>query len=197
MLAAMATIGTALVAGNSGGVDARGAAGGPAREAWRQAREDLRADFPVNPLPVSRITLTIWRIGQRLKGKPGVVAFLARRVVQVADAIWIRGLMGAELPTAVPAGPGLRLPHGGRGVIIHVTCSIGARAVIYHRTTIGVRKGNQGPRLGDDVFIGTGAVVLGAIVVADRTSVGANAVLLEDTEPGSTYVGVAARRVRG
>lgn len=192
----MVTIGTALVSSSSPGAGVS-AAGGPVLQAWRQARADLRADYPLNPFPVSRITLTIWRIGQRLKGKPGLTAFLARRVVQVADAVWIRGLMGAELPTSVPAGPGLRLPHGGRGVIIHATCSIGAGAVIYHRSTIGVRKGNQGPRLGDDVFIGTGAVVLGAIVVADGTSVGANAVLLEDTEPGSTYVGVAARRVGG
>lgn len=162
--------------------------------ALKTCRAELAADLAVNRFPAARLTCAIWRAGMSLNGVPGPAAFALRRAVQLADLLWVRGVIGAELPTQVRVGPGLRLPHGGRGVIVHSSVSIGARACLYHRTTIGVRNGDIGPRLGDDVYLGTGAVVIGDIDVATGTRVGANAVLMSSTEGGGTYVGVPAQR---
>lgn len=155
---------------------------------WRT----LRADFSVNPFLDARLTLLIWRAGQSLKGRPGVLSFLLRRVCQVADFMWTRGYIGADLPFSVTAGPGIVLPHGGRGVVLHPSVRIGARATLYHQVTIGVRDANPSATLGDDVFIGAGAKVIGEIHLGDGSRVGANAVVLKDVPAGMTAVGVPA-----
>lgn len=152
----------------------------------------LRADYAINPFYDARITLAIWRAGQSLKGRPGVAPFLLRRVLRFADFVWTRGHIGAEMPFEVPAGPGIRLPHGGRGVVLHPSVRIGARATIYHQVTIGVVDGNPAATLGDDVFLGAGSKILGPIHLADGCRVGANAVVLHDVPAGATAVGVPA-----
>lgn len=167
-----------------------------ARDCLRTWRATLKEDYPLNPFLDERITLAIWRLGQATSRQPGAPAFALRRVAQVLDWVWIRGLMGAELPAQVPAGPGLRLAHAGRGVILHHTASLGRNCSIYQQVTIGVRDDGGAARLGDNVFLGAGARVLGDIDVADGTRVGANGVLLKPTQSGGTYVGVPARLVR-
>lgn len=165
----------------------------PLAEGWRQFRALLASDLPRNPYPWWRITVTVVRAGQVLYRCKGPVAFVLRRVIGIADAVWVRGLMGSEIPTIVWFGPALRLPHAGRGLMIHSTCSIGSGVTIYHRVSLGVRDGRPGPTIGDDIEIGAGAAVLGPIHVADGCKVGANAVVAVDTEPGLTYIGIPAR----
>lgn len=165
------------------------------RDALSEARSLLAADWPKNTFPMQRITLVIWRSGQALCGRRGFWPFLARRVVQVFDGIWIRGLIGAELPTQAICGPGVRIPHAARGVIIHPTCVIGANVVLYHRVTLGMTGVLPGPRIEDDVQLGTGATVLGPITVRRGTRIGAGAVVVKDTEERRTYVGVPAHAV--
>lgn len=165
----------------------------PLAGAGEEIRELLRADLPRNHALSARLTLVIQRAGQVLYRRSGPVAFLLRRVVQVADALWTRGVIGAEIPTCVWIGPGLRLPHAGRGIVVHPTVEVGSGVTLYHRVSLGVRDARGGPRIGNDVEIGTGAAVLGPIVVADGCRVGANAVLVTDTEPGTSYGGIPAR----
>lgn len=164
-------------------------------DAVAEARALLAADWPRNPYPMQRITLLIWRAGQALCGRRGLGAFLCRRVVQVLDGIWIRGLIGAELPTQVVCGPGVRIPHAARGVIIHPTCVIGSNVVIYHGVTLGMTHLLPGPRIEDGVLLGSGAQVLGPITVRRGARIGAGAVVVKDTEPERTYVGVPAHAV--
>ncbi|WP_367379602.1 serine O-acetyltransferase [Arsenicicoccus sp. oral taxon 190] len=111
--------------------------------------------------------------------------------------MWVRGVIGAELPPQVVVGSGLCLAHAGRGVILHPETRIGAGVKIYHQVTVGVRDPHGAPNIGDRAMLGAGSKILGPIVVGDDTQVGANAVLLTSTEPGSTYVGIPARRVGG
>jgi serine O-acetyltransferase len=99
----------------------------------------LRQDFECNEFIDARTTLAIWRAGQLLHRRPGVLPFLLRRVFRMADRLWTRGYIGAELPFQVTAGPGIRLPHAGRGVILHPTVRIGSDATVYHQVTVGVR----------------------------------------------------------
>jgi serine O-acetyltransferase len=91
-------------------------------------------------------------------------------------------------------GGGLYLPHG--NVVVDGMVSIGRNCVIAPWVTIGTNGTVAGPRIGNDVFIGTGAKVLGAIHVGDRVRIGANAVVIEDVPPDTTVVGIPARPVR-
>jgi len=155
-------------------------------------RRYLREDFAVNAFLDARVTLVIWRAGQSLSGRPGIVPFLLRRLYQVADFLWIKGHIGADLPPQAVAGPGIRMPHGGRGVVLHPSVRIGARAVLYHQVTIGVVDDDPAATLGDDVFLGAGAKVLGHLRIGDDVRIGANAVVLSDVPSGATAVGVPA-----
>ena len=88
---------------------------------------------------------------------------------------------------------GLYLPHG--NVVVDGMVRIGRNCVIGPWVTVGTRGSVAGPHIGDDVFIGTGAKILGGISVGDRARIGANAVVLDDVPAGTTVVGVPARPV--
>ena len=97
-------------------------------------------------------------------------------------------------------GKGLSLPHPS-SIIIGAGVTIGENCIIYQNVTIGgTRRGeaaeNKYPSIGNDCILYAGCKVLGDISVADGTAVGANAVLLKSTEPGSTYAGVPARKIK-
>lgn len=86
------------------------------------------------------------------------------------------------------------LPHGLNGIVISNKARIGKNAVIHQQVTIGLRyPGGEAPVIGDNVFIGAGAKILGGIKVGDGAVVGANAVVLDDIPPDCVAVGVPAR----
>lgn len=90
-------------------------------------------------------------------------------------------------------GPGLVLIHS-TGVVINGRVRGGKRVFIEHQVTIGAER-RASPVLGDDVFLGAGAKVIGAVHVGDGARVGANAVVVDDVPPNATAVGVPARVV--
>lgn len=96
-------------------------------------------------------------------------------------------------------GPGLRIYHGD-GIVIARGAVIGRGLTIEHQVTIGNRIGHEGergcPTIGDDVFIGAGAKVLGPIRIGNNVRIGANAVVLHDVPDNATVVGVPAKVVR-
>jgi serine O-acetyltransferase len=158
----------------------------------REFRSVLSADLACNyEDPYSRLTVFTFRLGQyATRGRP---PFL-RAAWRVLNILYVQLLIGAELPPVIECGPGLRLEHAGRGVIIHPDARIGSRAVILHRVTIGQRHGRV-PVIGDNVSIGTGASVLGGLKVGDGARIGAGAVVIHDVPPGRTAVGVPATLV--
>ncbi len=166
------------------------------RTARSTCRHLLTADYERGQYLFERVTLAVFRAGQSLRYVNTPLGRWLRRVVLVLDLVWTQALMGAELPHEVWAGPGLQLHHGGRGVILHPSVRIGDNVRIYHNVTIGVRDGRPAATVGDRAFLGTGATILGPVTIAAGTMVGAHAVVLTDTEPGSTYVGVPARSRR-
>ena len=91
-------------------------------------------------------------------------------------------------------GPRFVLVHS-TGVVVNADVRGGAGVMLEHQVTIGAEK-RQAPVLGDDVFIGAGAKVIGSVRVGDRARVGANAVVVHDVPADSTVVGIPARVVR-
>ena len=149
---------------------------------------ELTQDFAANPQAPARLTLAIYRGGRAAMLKRSHLLPLWK----VADLLWTRAIVGAELPFTFDAGPGLRLPHWGRGVIIAPGTRVGSGVTLYHRTTLGIGKDQQPPVLGDGVYVGTGATILGPAIVGDRAVVGAGAVVVSDVDGGRTAVGVPA-----
>lgn len=126
------------------------------------------------------------RKGRRIR------AFLATRRIRS---------QGADVSVSAEIGPGLRIPHP-CGVVIGGKTRIGSRAQIYQGVTLGGSLGKDRgggwtqPRIGDDVYIGAGAAILGPVSVGNRVVIGANAVVTRDLPDDCVAVGVPARIVR-
>jgi serine O-acetyltransferase len=92
----------------------------------------------------------------------------------------------------VVISPGVYIVHG--QVVIDGLSEIGAGVVISPFVTVGLRAGELvGPTIEPDVFLGTGAKILGPVRVGAGAIVGAGAVVVDDVAPGSTVTGVPAR----
>lgn len=114
----------------------------------------------------------------------------------ILDLIFVRIFANAELSPVCSIGDNLKIVHGGNGVIISSQAVIGNNVTIYHQVTIGVINNKVGaPIIGDNVFIGAGAKILGPITIGTGASIGANAVVLKDVPAGATAVGIPARIV--
>jgi serine O-acetyltransferase len=123
----------------------------------------------------------------------GELYFLARLVNHVA-----RLLTGIDIHPGARVGRNLFIDHG-QGVVIGETAVIGDDVTIYQSVTLGGTDPSNGvagkrhPTLEDGVIVGSGAAVLGPIVVGSRARVGANAVVTRDVPEGATMVGIPAR----
>ncbi|MBS1878048.1 MAG: serine acetyltransferase [Actinobacteria bacterium] len=98
--------------------------------------------------------------------------------------------LGFEIPRGV-FGPGLSIAHHG-SVTVNGEAVVGSNCRIDAQTTIGDVRGGA-PTIGDNVYIGSGARVLGAVTVGDEAAIGANAVVVDDVPSGVTVGGVPAR----
>jgi serine O-acetyltransferase len=88
--------------------------------------------------------------------------------------------------------PGIYFAHG--QVVIDGVVEIGSGTAILPWVTIGLLAGSiEGPTIGRNVMIGTGAKLIGPIRVGNGARIGANAVVLEDVPAGATVVGIPAR----
>jgi serine O-acetyltransferase len=109
---------------------------------------------------------------------------------RLASHVW-RGVPGLDFADT-PIGPGLFVSHG-QGTILSAE-RIGANLWVHQGVTVGWDyRTERRPIIGDDVFIGAGAKVLGAITVGDGAQIGANAVVVCDVPAGATAVGIPAR----
>lgn len=84
-------------------------------------------------------------------------------------------------------------PHGIKGIFISDYVHIGENATIFQQVTIGVKDYNhplnEVPHIGDNVFIGAGAKILGPITIGDNVKIGANSVVTKDVPDNCTVVG--------
>jgi len=140
---------------------------------------------------------------------PGVQALLAHRVANALQkarvpllprliAALARALTGIEIHPAAEIGAGLFIDHG-MGVVIGETAELGDNVTIYQGVTLGgtgFATGKRHPTVEDNVTIGSGAKLLGPIVVGHGSKIGANSVVIHDVPANSTVVGNPGHPVR-
>lgn len=98
---------------------------------------------------------------------------------------------GIEIHPGAKIGKNLFIDHG-QAVVIGETAVIGNDVMIYHGVTLGAKKvdfGNRHPKIGNNVILGTGCIILGNICIGDNSVVGANAVVTKDVEPNTVIYG--------
>lgn len=108
-------------------------------------------------------------------------------------------LFGIEIAVRCPIGPGLFFPHT-QGTVIGAW-QIGSNATIFQGVTLGAKEVDfsymeEGrPSVCDDVIIGSGAKVLGGVLIGDRVRIGANSVVLSSIPADTLAIGAPARSV--
>ncbi|MDC6468900.1 serine O-acetyltransferase [Candidatus Pelagibacter sp.] len=115
-----------------------------------------------------------------------------------------RFLTGIEIHPGAKIGKNLFIDHG-MGVVIGETSEIGNNVTIYHMATLGgiapsINSNNQRqvkrhPTLGDCVVVGSGAQILGPVMIGANAKVGANAVVTKDVPENAVMVGIPAKNV--
>jgi serine O-acetyltransferase len=167
---------------------------------FRTIREDIQSVFERDP--AARSTLEV------LLCYPGLHAIWGYRI---AHWLWehdlrllarllshlIRNLTGIEIHPGARIGPQLFIDHG-MGIVIGETAEIGRRVTLYHGVTLGgtsLEKKKRHPTLGDNVVVGAGAKILGAITIGENSRIGANAVVVKSVPPNSVVVGVPGQVV--
>ncbi|KRF54960.1 serine acetyltransferase [Bacillus sp. Soil745] len=106
-------------------------------------------------------------------------------------------LYNSSIPYQVIIGKRTKFGYGGIGVVLHKNSVIGNGCTISQQVTIGGRSGlKEVPYIGDNVYIGAGAKVLGPIKIGNNVTIGANAVVINDVPDNSVVAGVPARIIK-
>ncbi len=95
--------------------------------------------------------------------------------------------LGSDIYCKLPKTTKMGHPYG---IIIHSRTRLGEHCTIMQQVTIGAKYPNGGvPQIGDNVYIGAGAKLLGPITIGDDVKIGANAVVTKNISNGLTVVG--------
>lgn len=108
-----------------------------------------------------------------------------------------RWLTGIEIHPGAKIGKCFFIDHG-MGVVIGETAEVGNNVTLYHGVTLGgtsAEKGKRHPTLDDNVVVGAGAKILGAIEIGANSRIGANAVVVRPVPADSVVVGVPGQVV--
>ena len=169
---------------------------------FRAIREQVDTIFREDPAATSVLEILLCYPGfhavllHRLAHKLHSSGFrlMGRIVSQVG-----RAFTGIEIHPGAKIGRRFFIDHG-MGVVIGETTEIGDDVLLYQGVTLGGtgnERGKRHPTIGNNVVIGTGAKVLGNIVVGDHVRIGAGSVVIRAVPNNSTVVGVPGRVVRG
>lgn len=173
----------------------------PRNGLWQDWRTDVACVFARDPAARS-----FWEV---LLAYPGVHAVLIYRVTHrlwLAEwkfsarflAAFARWLTNVDIHPGATIGKRFFIDHGAC-VVIGETAEIGNDVTLYHGVTLGGTTWNQAkrhPTLGNNVLVGAGAKILGAITLGDNVRVGANSVVVKDVPACCTVVGIPGRIIQ-
>jgi serine O-acetyltransferase len=100
--------------------------------------------------------------------------------------------LSLEIPLNV-FGPGLTVAHSA-SIVVNANATVGKNCRLHPGTCIGELH-DLNPTIGDDVYLGNGAMVIGPITVGDRAKIGPHALVRESVAPDALVVGTAGRKV--
>ena len=125
------------------------------------------------------------------------IYILARMISQIC-----RFFTGIEIHPAAKIGKNLFIDHG-MAVVVGETSEIGNNVTLYHSVTLGgvspsiesekQRKIKRHPTLENNVVVGSGAQVLGPIIIGENAKIGANAVVTKNVPKNAVMVGIPAK----
>jgi len=131
-----------------------------------------------------------------------LAAFLRQRkllrIPHYLSRIWLHRLklkLGINIPYNTKIKPGFYIGHFG-GIVVHPEVRIGWNCNLSNRVTIGIQsRGERAgvPAIGNNVYIGPGAVVIGAVRVGNHAAIGANCVVTKDVPDYAVVVGVPGK----
>lgn len=110
---------------------------------------------------------------------------------------WSRCLTGIEIHPGATLGDGFFIDHG-MGVVIGETAIVGENCLLYQGVSLGgtsMKKVKRHPTLGNNVVVGAGAKIIGAINIGDNVKIGSGSVVINNVPANATVVGVPGRVV--
>ena len=134
--------------------------------------------------------ITAHRLSHRLWRSRLPLKLPARLLSQLS-----RGLTGIEIHPGARIGNGVFIDHG-MGVVIGETAEVGDHCLLYQGVTLGgtgKESGKRHPTLENNVVVGAGAKVLGALKIGTNTRIGAGSVVVRNVEANCTVVGIPGR----
>ena len=111
---------------------------------------------------------------------------------------FLRAIFASDIPWALLRRRDVRFPHA-VGVVVSNAATIGRNVTVFQNVTIGGKEtgSNVGfPKIGDNVTIFAGAIVVGGITIGDGATIGAGAIVTKDVAPGATVYTEAPLRQR-
>lgn len=138
----------------------------------------------VHAVLVHRVSHHLWKANWKLAAR--ILAAFSKMITSV------------DIHPAATIGRRLFIDHA-LGVVIGETAEIGNDVTLYHGVTLGGttwNKEKRHPTLGNNVMVGSGAKILGAITLGNNVRVGANSVVIKDVPPCCTVVGIPGRIIQ-
>ena len=134
-----------------------------------------------------------WQLRERLIAPPRTVFGRIRKLYFLLRYKKAMRLAGATIPLGTEFGGKPAFPHGFAGIFISYGAKLGKGCTIFQQVTIGSNtlpntKNPGAPVIGDNVYIGAGAKIIGGIRVGNNVRIGANCVVTKDIPDNCTVV---------
>jgi len=167
---------------------------------FRTLREDIHTIFTKDPAARSLLEVLLCYPGLHALWSHRTSHFLWRHRLRLFARIvshFNRFFTGIEIHPGAEIGKRFFIDHGS-GVVIGETSVIGDDVLMYQGVVLGgttLEKKKRHPTIGNDVELGSGAIVLGDITIGDGARIGSGSVVIKSVPPGVTVVGIPGRVV--
>lgn len=169
---------------------------------FKTLREDIKTVFARDPAARSKLEVLLCYPGLHALWFHRLAHYLWKHRFRLPARFvshYARFLTGIEIHPNAVIGKRFFIDHGA-GVVIGETAEIGDNVLIYQGVVLGgttLEKKKRHPTIGNNVVVGSAAILLGPITVGDGARIGANSVVVRSVPPGAIVVGVPGRVVGG